>query len=390
MADIEQMFHQIEVKQSDRDALRFVWRNHVTEKIEDYVMNVHLFGKVDSPCCANWALKKSASDQNGNYDDKVIGAVEKDFYMDDFLSLQPIKSEAIELAIQMINLLSTGSFRLTKWISNDRDVIKSLPSTEVSTKIVSLDLKSYQLKEPWVFFWDTENDVLFIKAVLKDLPPTKRGVLSFVSSIFDPIGIVAPAVLEPKLIIQELWRRKIDWDTELPSDLLTRWCKWKSNFKHITNIQIPRWYGFHHHESTNTDLHVFADSSKLAYGAVAYFRAEVNGQICCNFISGKSRLISSLIVKHIHDINLHVGREHTLSLVRELYWITSGKCLTRKVLHDCLYCKRQHIKPQAPHMSDLPKERLAIGEKPFTYTGIDYFVTVRSNQYIDRNESIQY
>ena len=650
MADIEQMFHQIEVKKSDRDALRFVWRNHVTQKIEDYVMNVHLFGKVDSPCCANWALKKSASDQRGNYDDKVIGAVEKDFYMDDFLSSQPTKSEAAELAIQMIKLLSTGSFRLTKWISNDRDVIKSLPSSEVSTKIVSLDLKDLPIERALGVLWDTENDVLFIKAVLKDLPPTKRGVLSFVSSIFDPIGIVAPAVLEPKLIIQELWRRKIDWDTDLPNDLLTRWCKWKSNFKHITNIQIPRWYGFHYHESTNTDLHVFADSSKLAYGAVAYFRAEVNGQICCNFITGKSRLapmkenaltipklelqaaviasrmkctildeinfnvsniflwsdsqtvlnylrnenshfgtyithrvneirnntdikswnfipgilnvaddstryidfsnlstesrwlkgpeflqksqdewpnqekgttvinqvtssktcktavevqdveivkwshhsswnkltrqtawiiklksnwikwkrgestrehftylsvpeikeselqlcrlsqiesypdeyellrqndviskksrilplrpifdnqlirvggrisranlphknkhqiilspkhsISSLIVKHIHDINLHVGREHTLSLVRESYWITSATCLTRKVLHDCLYCKRQRIKPHAPYMSDLPKERLAIGEKPFTYTGIDYFgpITVK-------------
>ena len=83
--------------------------------------------------------------------------------------------------------------------------------------------------------------------------------------------------------------------------------------------------------------------------------------------------ISSLIISHIHHINLHVGREHTLAKIREFYWITTGKSIVRKVIRSCLYCKRQRIKPVAPYMSDLPKERVAIGDKPFTYTGIDYF-----------------
>ena len=91
MADIEQMFHQIQVKQADRDAFRFVWRNQANEKIQDYVINVHLFGKVDSPCCANWALKKSASDQKDQYDEKGVKSVNLDFYMDDFLNSQPTK-----------------------------------------------------------------------------------------------------------------------------------------------------------------------------------------------------------------------------------------------------------------------------------------------------------
>ena len=190
----------------------------------------------------------------------------------------------------MIKLLAAASFRLTKWISNDKDVIKSLPSSEISDKIVNLDLKNLPIERALGVLWDTEKDILFIKAVSKNLPPTKRGVLSFISSIFDPLGIVTPAVLEPKLIIQGLWRRKIDWDTELPSDLLSRWFKWKETFNHISNIQVPRWYGFHSRNSANIDLHVFADSSKLAYGAVAYFRAETDNQIHCSFITGKSRL----------------------------------------------------------------------------------------------------
>ena len=41
---------------------------------------------------------------------------------------------------------------------------------------------------------------------------SKRGILSFTTSIFDPLGILTPFTLEPKLLIEELWSRKIDWD----------------------------------------------------------------------------------------------------------------------------------------------------------------------------------
>ena len=62
-SDIKQMFHQVRIIPSDRDALRFLWRYKVNEKMDEYVMNVHLFGKTDSPCCANWSLKRTALDQ---------------------------------------------------------------------------------------------------------------------------------------------------------------------------------------------------------------------------------------------------------------------------------------------------------------------------------------
>ena len=36
MADIEQMYHQTKIKESDQDVLRFMWRNKPEEKIEDH------------------------------------------------------------------------------------------------------------------------------------------------------------------------------------------------------------------------------------------------------------------------------------------------------------------------------------------------------------------
>ena len=62
-SDIEQMFHQISVSPKDRDALRFPWRKNSNKVVSDYKMNVHLFGKNDSPCVANFPLKKADADK---------------------------------------------------------------------------------------------------------------------------------------------------------------------------------------------------------------------------------------------------------------------------------------------------------------------------------------
>ena len=61
IADIEQIFHQLKVRENAQDAFRFLWRTVKFENPVDYVMTVHLFAKNYSPCIANYLLKKCAS-----------------------------------------------------------------------------------------------------------------------------------------------------------------------------------------------------------------------------------------------------------------------------------------------------------------------------------------
>ena len=68
-----------------------------------------------------------------------------------------------------------------------------------------------------------------------DYPNTKRGILSFVSSVFDPLGVLILSLLEPKLIIKELWKLKISWDEQIPKELESRWILWKND---MINIQL--------------------------------------------------------------------------------------------------------------------------------------------------------
>ena len=55
---------------------------------------------------------------------------------------------------------------------------------------------------------------------------------------------MAPIAVESKLIIQDLWRKQIDWEIKLQDDLKLRWMKWKQTLQFLENIKIPRWYRF--------------------------------------------------------------------------------------------------------------------------------------------------
>jgi len=140
MADIEQMFHQVGVCKEDRDSLRFLWRDlDETKRPNEYKMTVHVFGAVDSPCCANYALQRAAVDQQGKFSEDAINAVRRNFYMDDLLASKQSSDEATGLAKDLIGILATGWFRLTKWMSNSREVLAAIPSSEVACDIIHLD-----------------------------------------------------------------------------------------------------------------------------------------------------------------------------------------------------------------------------------------------------------
>ena len=284
-ADIEQMFHQIKVKKSDQDALRFLWRFLKTEKPQEYAMTVHLFGKNDSPCCSNYALKQCAKDQLQS--ENVIKCIDNNFYMDDFVKSTSSEKFLLQICQVIIKVLASANFRLHKWITNSSLICETLPRSEVSDKCTNLNEQT--IERILGIIWKIKSDTLKVDLVRKTFPPTKRGVLIQLSKIFDPLGILNPCILELKLIVQELWRRKIEWDNIIPKDLLDRFNKFQNGFIYLENIEINRYYGFDSSVET-TELHIFADSSNQAYGAVAYIRDVKKDRVNISFVLGKSRL----------------------------------------------------------------------------------------------------
>jgi len=82
----------------------------------------HIFGAKDSPSCANYCLKRIADDNKNIFSEEAVKSVQEDFYVDYLLKAIETPSKAISLA-----LLEKGRFRLTKWTSNSREVLASIP-----------------------------------------------------------------------------------------------------------------------------------------------------------------------------------------------------------------------------------------------------------------------
>ena len=116
IGDIEAMYHQVKVLKEDTDSLRFLWRENFNASIDEYILCVHIFGKFDSPCCANWALKRTAIDNKPKFSLRAIEAVLEHFYMDDYLDCFPDLEAAINVTVEVIQLLKLGGFNLTKFV----------------------------------------------------------------------------------------------------------------------------------------------------------------------------------------------------------------------------------------------------------------------------------
>ena len=127
--------------------------------------------------------------------------------MVDYLDCLPSQKKAVETVHKVIKILSTGRFRVTKWLLDSKHILQTLSPAERSPKLVNLDLKDIPIERALGIICDPQEDILQIKTINKDSMLTKRGLLSFIRSIYDLIGIISPLILEPKLIIQELWRR---------------------------------------------------------------------------------------------------------------------------------------------------------------------------------------
>ena len=293
MADIEAMFHQVLVTERDRDALRFLWwENELSDVITTYRMTAHLFGGVWSPSVASFAVKRTASMAASRYEGETVKTVLNNFYVDDCLKSVRDDETAVRLVGQLRNLLAEGGFRLTKWVSNSREVLRSIPESERAKGIKSLDLEYDYLpmERALGLLWDVETDTYQYNTMAKAKPVTKRGILSVLCSVYDPLGFVSPFIMLAKMIFQSLCQKKLDWDDAIGEEEALQWGRWKQSLVHLQKFAIPRCVQ-PQDQVVSRQLHHFSDASGRAYGSATYLRTVTGaGQIYCALLMSKGRL----------------------------------------------------------------------------------------------------
>ena len=296
MADIEAMFYQVKVRKDDCDLLRYLWwpGGNFDNGIKEYRMLVHLFGAVSSPSCANFALKRTANDNQSQFREEVINAVINDFYVDDFLKSVSTDEEGIQMYRDLKDIMASGGFRLSKWISNSRKLLESIPEDDKAKEVKGLNLEDDKLPKERALGvqWCVEKDQLEFNVAKVNERATRRNILSVMSSVYDPIGFASPFLLQAKKILQGLCRLKIDWDSDIPDDQKNEWGKWLKELPILKSLKMPRClkprdFG----KVVSIQMHHFSDASQDGYGTSTYVRfTNERKEVHCAFLTGKARV----------------------------------------------------------------------------------------------------
>ena len=270
-ADISKAFLRIGIHEGDRDFCRFVWFSDETrKKICTYRFKVVLFGATCSPFLLNQTVRHHLI----NHGNPLSKDLLESFYVDNLQRTYDQAEDLLRERSTIEDIMSEAAMPLGMWTSN---VPKDVSSFSHEDDVPYLGL-----------LWDTRADTLRVKTPpafekAKELKThTKRTLVSLFASVFDPIGLLAPVTLIGKLLVQDLWKQKFNWDDTLPKEYQEKARKIISQYEGMENLAVPRKVM----EAHDNVLHVFADASSKGYGVCAY---AAHGEKV-NLITARSRV----------------------------------------------------------------------------------------------------
>ena len=339
-ADIEATFNQVAVPEEDRSVLHFVWRRTPEDKVGVYQYVRHIFGAKCSPTCSNYALRCTAHDNKDSFPLEAE-VVERNFYTDNLFKPVPSLLEACSLQAGLVNLLSLGGFRLTMWISNDKYLLTAIPAELRAQSVRTIGEEGILTTERVLgVIWDVQKDAFLFKIKPKELADTQRKVISLTASIFDPIGFLAPFIVQAKIFVQSLWKLRQGWDEKVPEEIQQEWSIWQNELQSLAEFLVPWFYRLVMVSPTSIQLHLFGDASEKAFCAVAYFRFEYpGGERQCAFAAAKTRVapVKPLSIPRLESqaavlsvqLACTIQKEHDYEVSSSYYWSDSSAVIGR-------------------------------------------------------------
>ncbi|XP_014217492.1 uncharacterized protein LOC106646012 [Copidosoma floridanum] len=176
-------------------------------------------------------------------------------YVDDIFNGAETPDELNEQALQLNELCMAGGLPLAKWHLNLPGFSYSNSSEESALSLDDCNAKVLGV------VWKPMSDNLTFQCTLKPLSqtPTTRTILSEISKIFDPLGIVA-----------------------------SRWLQIRGDLAKLFGVTVPRWLGAHPFAAV--ELHGFADASQDAMGAVIYLVIKSDSATSSSFVCSKTKV----------------------------------------------------------------------------------------------------
>ena len=306
VSDIFGMFDNFHVPEDQRDMQRFFWysQNDPSNKLVIFRAKTHIFGHTSSPqvstACLRWAannhVTEKVPDDVEPFLETAKSFVQNAFYVDDSLGTAPTVEEAVGVLKAARFLLGRYGVRLHKIVANDPRVLAEFPRTEWADEgKIDLDDKDYPQTRTLGISWNTKTDEFEINVNIENKPLTRRGMLSVIQTCYDPLGFVAPIILEGKLLFREALQHTsgpVQWDRPLKQVDVMRWRGWLATLSDLNTLKIARHLAKGNEDRVSeTSLHVFVDASEAAIASVIFLKTiSETGEVYTGLAFGESKL----------------------------------------------------------------------------------------------------
>ncbi|XP_036347133.1 uncharacterized protein LOC118756475 [Rhagoletis pomonella] len=253
-ADIVKMYRQVIISPEHRKFQYILWRKSSTDKISTYQLNTVTYGMAAAPYLAIRSLFYLA-DQYASQFKIGSNVIKSSFYVDDLLCGADSVAELFRIKHEVSELLKLGGFELAKWHSNHPElkVVGTVKDLKLDDSITStLGIKWNQNCDSFLFTFEPKQR--------SNSRITKRYILSIASTLFDPLGLLAP--VESNVDIVPTCKYCVDMDVQSPISST------KSN---VSNDVINRlynerleWYKANRYEIFATDASIKEEISGIA------------------------------------------------------------------------------------------------------------------------------
>ncbi|XP_055609919.1 uncharacterized protein LOC129756897 [Uranotaenia lowii] len=277
-ADIREMYHQILIREVDRNSQRFLWCDDPSQTPEIFLMDVATFGASCSPAIAQFVKNTNARRFEQQYPD-AVREITEGHYVDDCATSFRNVEEAKTISWQIRYIHQRGGFDLRNFSSNSSEVLHYLGEKDTGAVKNLIPENDDTTERVLGLLWDTTQDKLKFPTTMRcdianiiehGLKPTKREILRCVMSLFDPLGLLSPYLIFGKILMQEIWRKGVGWDEKIDDESFELWSKWTKVLESINDIGVPRCYFTE--VAQEVEIHTFTDASEAAYSCATYFR----------------------------------------------------------------------------------------------------------------------
>lgn len=329
IADIRKAFLQIRLNENDKEYLRFLWWEEGDPNCLKIFRHCRVvFGIKSSPFLLGATINYHLDRMPEEFQ-KTSQHLKKAMYVDNCVASVETKEELEKFISESRQIMTKGQFDLRGWQHNLDKTYEIQDETSTNREIPVLGL-----------LWNLETDTLKVDirndSELEANNVTKRNILSKCHKIFDPIGFTVPITLIPKILLQECWKIKANWDERLPDDIVIKFKKWEHQLRKLKELEILRWFGGN--VKTTYSLHVFCDASQNAYAACIFLRSETENKVNNQLVAARSRVapLNKVTISRLELLACTIGIRlantikldlESLGCIPTHYWSDSMNCL---------------------------------------------------------------